>query len=224
LEVPVVLIACWSAKGGAGTTVVATVLALLLARREPGGTLLADFAGDVPAVLGVPEPDSPGLVGWLEAGASVPADALSRLEVRVAPGLSLLPRGAGALLPERSVVLASLFENSARHVVADCGSLREPPATSAATALAHAAGRSWLVIRPCYLSLRHATAAPSRPSAAVIVQQPGRSLGRSDVERVLDVPAVALLEDDPAVARAVDAGLLSGRIPRSLERGMRHVV
>jgi hypothetical protein len=218
-----VLIACWSAKGGAGTTVVATALALLLARREPTGALLADFAGDAPAMLGVPEPESSGLAGWLQAGDSVPADAISRLEIRVAPGLSLLPRGVGALVAERSAVLASLFEHSARHVVADCGSLRTPPAENAATAIAHAATRSWLVIRPCYLSLRHATVAPIRPTSAVVVQQPGRSLGRSDVERVLDVPVVGVIEDDPAVARAVDAGLLSGRMPRSLERGLRHV-
>lgn len=222
MEVPGVLIACWSAKGGAGTTVVAASLALLAARREPTGALLADFAGDIPAALGAPEPDSPGLAGWLRAGEAVPADALARLEVEVAPGLGLLPRGIGELTIERSGILASLFEHSSRWVVADCGTLRAPPTVSAATAIAHAASRSWLVMRPCYLSLRHATAAPIHPSAAVIVQEPGRSLGRSDVERVLGIPVLAQVEDDPAVARAVDAGLLSGRVPRSIERGLRH--
>jgi Flp pilus assembly protein TadG len=39
-------------KGGAGTTVVATALALVLARRDTGGALLVDLAGDVPAVIG----------------------------------------------------------------------------------------------------------------------------------------------------------------------------
>lgn len=216
------LIACWSAKGGAGTTVVAASLALLEAGGEPGGALLADLAGDVPAALGVPEPESPGIAGWLRAGDEVPADALARLELEVAPGLGLLPRGTGELTVERSGVLAALFERNARCVVADCGTLRAPPTVSAATAIAHAASRSWLVMRPCYLSLRHATAAPIHPTAAVIVRQPGRSLGRSDVERVLGVPVVAQVEDDPAVARAVDAGLLSGRVPRSIERGLRH--
>jgi len=62
------LVACWSVKGGVGTTVVAASLALLLARRVGPGVVLADLAGDGPAVLGLPEPDSPGLAGWLAGG------------------------------------------------------------------------------------------------------------------------------------------------------------
>lgn len=217
------LIACWSAKGGAGTTVVATSLALMLALREANGALLADFGGDIPAVLGIGEAESPGLAGWLEAGESVPADALTRLEEEVAPGLRLLPRGKGELATARGTVLASLLERSARPVVADCGNLRASSTGHAATAVAHAASRCLLVIRPCYLSLRHALSAPIRPTAAVVIRQPGRSLGRGDVERVLEVPVVAQVEDDPAVARSVDAGLLAGRLPRSMERGLRDV-
>ena len=48
------LIACWSAKGGAGTTVVTAALGLVLARRHPAGALLVDLAGDLPAALGLP--------------------------------------------------------------------------------------------------------------------------------------------------------------------------
>nr|MBA3268215.1 hypothetical protein [Acidimicrobiia bacterium] len=54
------LIACWSPKGGSGTTVVATALGLILAGSE-GSSLLVDLAGDVPATLGLPEPAGPGL-------------------------------------------------------------------------------------------------------------------------------------------------------------------
>ena len=61
------LVACWSAKGGAGTSVVAAALAVLAGRRSPHGAVLADLAGVGPALLGVPEPDSPGLTGWLAA-------------------------------------------------------------------------------------------------------------------------------------------------------------
>src|SRR5215211_2524357 len=71
-----VLIACWAAKGGAGTTVVATALARVLTSGAPAGALLADLAGDVPAVLGLPEPTGPGLAEWLAAGEDVPPDAL----------------------------------------------------------------------------------------------------------------------------------------------------
>ena len=50
------LIACCSTKGGVGTSVVAAALALLLGRTADQGVVLADLAGDGPAVLGLPEP------------------------------------------------------------------------------------------------------------------------------------------------------------------------
>ncbi|MGH9112671.1 MAG: cellulose synthase operon protein YhjQ/BcsQ, partial [Acidimicrobiales bacterium] len=108
------LVACWSVKGGAGTTVVAASLALLLSRRLPQGVVLADMAGDAPAVLGLPEPTSPGLTGWLAAGPDVPADGLARLEVDVTPQLALLPRGTGPLAPDRAGVLAAVLDRGAR--------------------------------------------------------------------------------------------------------------
>jgi MinD-like ATPase involved in chromosome partitioning or flagellar assembly len=215
-----VLIACWSAKGGSGTTVVASCLALLLAGRETAGAVLADLAGDVPATLGVSAPDSPGLAEWLAAGNDVPADALVRLEISAAPGLALLVRGQGPLASARAGVLAALFERSAHPVVADCGSR---PGGAAAVVVG-AASRSLLVIRPCYLALRHAARAAHRPTAVIVVREPGRSLDRHDIERVVGAPVVCDIEIDPAVARAVDAGLLaSPRLPRQLERALRDV-
>jgi MinD-like ATPase involved in chromosome partitioning or flagellar assembly len=211
-----VLVACWSVKGGVGTTVVATSLALLLARRARGA-VLADLAGDVPAVLGMPEPDSPGLAGWLAAGAGVPADGLARLEVEAVPGLSVLPRGSGSLPVDRAAVLASLLDRGPRPVVADCGRADEGAALIAA-----GARRSILVTRPCYMALRRAMASPLRPSEVVVVREPGRSLSRHDIETAARAPVRTEIETDPAVARAVDAGLLAARLPRSLARGLRH--
>src|SRR5919199_1458565 len=116
------LIACWSPKGGTGTTVVACGLAAVLARSGARrGALLADLSGDAPAVLGVPDPTGPGLAQWLAAGAQV----------------------------------------------------------------------SLLVLRPCYLALRRALAAPVRPSGVVLVSEPKRALGRRDIEEVLGVPVRA---------------------------------
>jgi hypothetical protein len=102
-------------------------------------------------------------------------------------------------------------------VVVDCSSGSEP----AGLALAGAASLSLLVLRPCYLALRRALAAPIRPSGVVLVSEPGRSLGRVDVEQVLGVPVRAKVAWDPTVARCVDAGLLGRRVPRGLERALR---
>ncbi len=215
------LVACWSAKGGAGTTVVAAALALLLARDAVAGVVLADLAGDAPAVLGLAEPTSPGLAGWLAAGRDVPADALARIEVDAAPGLALLPRGEGDLGPERAGVLAALLDRSPRPTVVDCGRLLEPThhagTGAAAIAVIERAQHSLLVTRPCYIALRRAMRSPLRPTGVVIVNEPGRVLSKADVHGVVGVPVVAQVELDPKVARLVDAGLLSGRLPHSLD-------
>jgi len=216
------LIACWSPKGGSGTTVTACGLAAVLARSaSPPGALLADLAGDAGAVLGVAEPTGPGLAEWLSAGPDVGAGALSRLEVEVASNLRLLawkqaapgfPPGPG-----RAEALLEALSADARPVVADCGRA----ASGAGLALAAGAEISLLVLRPCYLALRRALAAPVRPSGVVLVTEAGRSLGRRDVEDVLGVPVRAEIPIEEAVARAVDAGMLARRVPRPLERALR---
>lgn len=220
------LLACWAAKGGAGTTVVATALARLLAGRGPSGALLADLAGDVPAVLGLPDPSGPGLAEWLAAGEDVPPDALGRLEVEGPAGLRVLPwcggapaaSSAGPMLDERATVLAAVLAADPRPTVVDCGS----GPVGAGLVAASAATTSLLVLRPCYLALKHALVAPLRPSGIVLVEEPGRALGATEVEDVLGVPVRAVVAADPAVARAVDAGSLGGRLPRRLERSLRH--
>src|SRR5437667_331223 len=72
-------------------------------------------------------------------------------------------------------------------VVVDCGSSGSP----AGLAVAGVASLSLLVVRPCFLALRRAAAAPVRPSAVVLVDEPGRSLGRRDVEDALGAPVRA---------------------------------
>lgn len=211
------LLACWSVKGGSGTTVVAAVLASVLARSRPEGVLLADLCGDAPAVLGAPEPSGPGLSDWLRAGRDVPADALHRLEVDLGGGLHLLPRGEGPLTDDsRADVLGAALAGDARHVVADCGVAAQGPALT----LAAVATCSFLVIRPCYLALRRATVAAVRPSGIVLLREVGRALDRTDVEDVVGAPVVMELDVDPAIARSVDAGLLRARLPRPLNRAV----
>jgi hypothetical protein len=216
------LIACWSAKGGSGTTVVAASLGILLAERGLGGALIADLAGDIPAVLGLPDSSSPGIAGWLAAGAT--ADTLDRLALDVAPGLRLLPRGAGAMPDGGSDGLVAVLARGVAdgapfgHVtVADCGSLTSEPAV----ALASQASLSLLVLRPCYLALRRALVAPIRPTAVILVDEEYRALHGRDIEDVLGVPIRATVPFDPVVARVVDAGLLSSRLPRVLKMSLR---
>jgi hypothetical protein len=218
----VVFAACWSVKGGSGTSVVAAALAVLLARRSDQGALLVDLGGDGPAVLGLPEPEGPGLAGWFAAGRSVPVDGLNRLEVAVTPDLGLLPRGSGPLGPaDRCEVLAGILAADSRSVVVDVGLANwDDGVDPARTVVAASAPASLLVTRPCYLSLRRAVAAPLRPTGIVLVVEPGRALDRHDVEQIVGSPVVAEVAVDPAVARAVDAGVLVGRLPRSLERAL----
>jgi MinD-like ATPase involved in chromosome partitioning or flagellar assembly len=214
------VIACWSVKGGSGTSVVAASLALILAERsQPPGALLVDLAGDSAAVLGLAEPVT-GVREWLAAGDTAPADSLARLEVDAAPNLRLLP--AGLLAPPttaaRGEVLAALLGDDPRPIVIDAGVL----SGEVALTVAASATVSLLVVRPCYLALRRAVSAPLRPSGVVLVGEVGRALGRADVEAVLGVPVRAEVMIDPAVARAVDAGVLASRLPKPLARALRH--
>ncbi|HET9443595.1 MAG TPA: hypothetical protein VFO65_09740, partial [Acidimicrobiales bacterium] len=73
------LVTCWSVKGGSGTTVVSAALSLLLARRCPGGAVVVDVGGDVPAALGLPDPAGSGLSDWVAVGAGPAPGALGRL-------------------------------------------------------------------------------------------------------------------------------------------------
>lgn len=216
------LICCWSAKAGVGTTVVAAGLGLYLARHHSGGSLLIDLAGDLPTVLGCPEPPGPGVADWLAAAGDVPADALARMEQPVAPGVGLLPRGNGPLLGEGSRVLSALLAAEPRAVVADCGLLTTADTDAVAAQLAAAGTPSLLVLRPCFLALRRAVRLVQRPTGIVLVVEDGRAITVDDIESVLGAPVVARVRLSPQVARAVDAGLLASALPRSLERDLRH--
>jgi hypothetical protein len=119
----VLLISCWSVKGGSGTTVVSVALALVLARSSPDGALLLDLAGDAPAVLGLPDPTGPGVADWLADGDATP-EALRRLAVDASPSLSVLPWGGTGAQPvgDDGDRLVAALAGGQRPVIADCGS------------------------------------------------------------------------------------------------------
>jgi hypothetical protein len=86
------------------------------------------------------------------------------------------------------------------HIVIDWGT--ELPET----------GRFILVTRACYLALRRWThwREAGRPDQVVLIREPGRALTARDIEQVVGAP-VHTVDYDPAIARAVDAGLLAHR-------------
>ena len=200
---------CWAAKGGSGTTVVAAALAL--STRTP--TLLVDLAGDLPTVLGLADPDGPGVHDWVRSDAHT--DRLTHLEATVDASVSLLPAGradASSEQPSRWGALAEHLALDARHVVVDAGTGEPAPG------LHRVAAHRWLVTRACYLALRAAARQTCRPTGVVLLDEPGRALRRSDIEATIGAPVVAEVLIDPAVARAVDAGLLVARLPAVFRR------
>jgi hypothetical protein len=213
---------CWAAKGGSGTTVVAATLAL----STPQRSLLVDLAGEIPAVLGLPEPDRPGVADWLTTDA--PADHLADLFVEISPHGWLLPwcshrsdrlrvDPASPRWAELGAWLSAWSAGSAGTVTIDAGTGTPPPA------MVGCADRALLVTRACYLSLRRAVRDATRPTGVVLVHEPGRALSIRDIEHALGAPVEATVSLDPGVARAVDAGLLSTRLPRVITRELRRV-
>ncbi len=201
---------CRSPKGGVGTSVVAAALAL---RHAHAGhpTVLVDLAGDQPDLLGVTPSSPPGIGDWAAGGDDVPVEALTALEVEVeVGGLSLLPRGSVSS-SDRLGVAAAVLGAGHRSVVIDAGITARP-------AWAPPDAVDVVVLRACYLGVRRAgrLAAGTR---LVLLEEPGRALRVADVEAALGVEVWRRVVVDPAVARAVDAGLLSVRLPRSL-RGL----
>ena len=155
------------AKGGVGTSTIAALHAIQLARLGRTVRLSAnDGVDDLAAIVGVPCP-----------GPDETADVL--------PGLTLGE--------ERCT------EADAVNVIdagTDCFS-------------DHEGSDVYLVLRNDYQSLRRALNAPRMTTGLVLVTEAQRSLNRRDVEDVLTQPIVAELRLDPAIARAVDAGLLT---------------
>jgi hypothetical protein len=79
-----------------------------------------------------------------------------------------------------------------------------------------------MVIRADYLALRRAIGIRT-PDRVVLILEPGRALRPVDVARSLGIPEsnITVVDIDPAIARAVDAGLLACRLPASL-KGLAH--
>ncbi len=204
--------ACWSVKGGSGTTVFASALALSLAEQH-GEASIIDLCGDVPSVLGMAEPAGRGIRDWLSSP-DRDAHELFTMRVSATSRLHVIPAGSATSFDERA--LEDLLATTHGHpVVIDFGLLRPPSSMQAAT---HA---DWLVVRPCYLALRRAARLHSRPRGVVLMSEPGRALTARDVQSVVGSPVIAEITVADGVARSVDAGLLATRLPKQLAEELR---
>jgi hypothetical protein len=79
-----------------------------------------------------------------------------------------------------------------------------------------------LVTKPCYLALRRAVGLCNQPTSnagkrvVMFQDNESRALRDRDVEATLGMPVAYIMRQDPAIARVVDAGLLSARMPTQL--------
>lgn len=174
--------------------------------------MVIDLGIDQSAIQGAEPPTGPGFGDWL-ATPTADSSALARLGVDL-PSFHLI--GPGRL---SGVTAIGRLKGIDDHTLLDAGLVTADDGHVAA--VVGAAERSYLVVRPCYLALRRAAALNLRKDGVILVSEPGRSLSADDVGEVLGAPVVAIVELDPATARAVDAGRVSHRsfkIPRSIEK------
>ena len=207
------MIVCWSVKGGSGTTVVASTLALMRAAESQRGALLVDLAGDVPAVLGLAEPSGPGISDWFAHCDLGSRMTLQSIAIQATANLQIIARGSKQLdVDENFIDLCAALKTFDLPIIVDAGCGLPSP-----DLLAHASS-SLLVTRPCYLSLRRAAQLSMSPTGIVLINEAGRALGKHDVEAVIGAPVIAEIIFDAAIARAVDAGLLASRIPTIMSK------
>lgn len=194
-----------SSKGGNCTTVTASACALLSALSGQN-TLFIDMCGDVPAALGMQEPTRPGINDWLAEHSNADAASMVLLGEPIIDGLVVVHKGSKFVEGQpRWSALADAIRTLPHRIVIDIGTGFVP------AEIAQAVHTITLVTKPCYLSLRRATAMP-RPHNVVVVREEGRALTVADVGHVLGVPVAAEIPHSAAIARAVDAGLLPTRV------------
>ena len=177
------------ARGGQGTTTIAAALALFAADAGPT-TLVCDDPTATCALLGVPAP-------------------LGDDWAQVTPSLRLDPSGSQ---PASQGLDATVIVDGGRLPQSRPGDRSVAPAGD----IVPLPGEHYAVLRgPCYVALASLLSSLGpRIDGVVLVSEDGRSLTAADVHDVLGVPVVATVPTDPAVARTIDAGLLTSRLHR----------
>lgn len=210
-------------KGGVGTSVVAAAAALECSRLQP--TVLIDFGGDLAHVFGLDVEGKHGVHDWLAASDEVGTESLDHLLLDVAPNLSLMPAGPksfGPTTPDRAVRFVEAMKVIGDLVIADVGAISE--VVDPRSVICVSGDRTTCVVRACYLALRRFSKLPVLIDDIVEIEEPGRALRTLDIEAVAGLAVSARIPFDPSIARAVDAGLLGQRMPRSLRRNVRMLI
>jgi hypothetical protein len=214
----------WSPKGGSGTSTVAAAFAGVLASLAAGARAV-DLAGDLPALLGCDDDPERGVADWLALGVAAPAEALGRLTRAVDGDIGLLPLGHGGALrdasPEAGAALATVLQQDPVPTVVDGGRAEWP----AVRAVAAVADQTWLVVRPCYTTLRRAVRHEllEATGGIVFVDEPGRTLSARDVADVLGRPVVARIPWRVAIARRADSGRIAVERDEPMWRPLRRL-
>ena len=198
-------------KGGQGVTTIAAALATIHAATGRK-TLLIDTSSDLPAMLGITEPAGPGLGEYLNNTRITLGDITTPVMER----LDLIALGAIQVVFDADgygLITGGL--DGYDSVIIDT--------TPAAHEWNRHVDQSILVTRPCYLAIRRALC-HDRPTEIVLIDEPARSLTAADIETCLGLPVTATVAFDPTIARAVDTGLLTSRLPRNLARALRPLI
>ena len=161
-----------SSKGGNCTTVTATAFSLIAASRGLP-TVLIDLCGDIPSVIGTPEPSTAGVNDWLAEDSTLDAEALVKLGTPVSPGLVVVHRGARFVQGQpRWSDLAAAMSTLPMNIVIDAGIGYLPDE------LRNGKADVTMVVKQCYLSLRRATQL-SKPTNVIVIRE--EEIGRAHV-------------------------------------------
>ena len=81
--------------------------------------------------------------------------------------------------------------------------------------------RSLLVVKSCFLAVHGTVGLAHRADGIVVVGDEERRIAEADIAAAVGLPVLATIMVQPAIARAVDAGLLLARLPRAFERSLK---
>ncbi len=202
-----------SVKGGVGASVTA-LRAARQARIAGAQIILVDVTGDM-AVLTHNDSEADGLTDLLGSSAlhDDAAAAVERHLVDLDVGMRLLPRGLGELDPTDRQAWGMIWDGLAgddHHVVIDAGRGDAGFAVLDTVEDRHGELRQAMVLGCGFQDLVRARALDDvfEPEGIVVITDPQRCLGLSDIENSLERTADVVLAADRSVANAADSGQL----------------